>query len=128
MNSKKIAILEAHALIGWALCGAIVAIGLQLWSMETTMIVHALGVPIIYLVVSGVYFRWFAYTTPLQTALIFLANTVLIDFFVVSLLIQKNLDMFRSPIGTWLPFLLIFLTTYVTGSLVSPISQETAIA
>ena len=118
MNNKKIAIIAAHALVGWALCAAIIAIGFQLWSVDTALIVHAVAVPIVYLVVSLVYFRWFGYTTPIQTALIFLVNTILLDFFVVSLLIQKNLEMFTSPIGTWIPFALIFLTTYLVGTLI----------
>jgi hypothetical protein len=42
------------------------------------------------------------------------------DMFVVALLIEKSLDMFRSPLGTWVPFLLIFLSSWVTGNLVRP--------
>ena len=30
--------------------------------------------------------------------------------------------MFRSPIGTWLPFLLIFISTWLTGSLTRRLS------
>jgi hypothetical protein len=32
----------------------------------------------------------------------------------VELVINRSMDMFRSVIG-WLPFLLIFVTTYVAG-------------
>ena len=31
--------------------------------------------------------------------------------------IQKNLDMFKVPIGTWIPFILIFIFSYVAGKL-----------
>jgi len=34
----------------------------------------------------------------------------------VSLLIEGNFDMFRSIIGTWVPFALIFVATYVCGA------------
>jgi hypothetical protein len=35
--------------------------------------------------------------------------------FVVALLVEKSFDMFRSVLGTWLPFALIFLATWLTG-------------
>jgi hypothetical protein len=37
------------------------------------------------------------------------------DFFVVALLINRSLEMFASLLGTWIPFALIFTSTYVTG-------------
>jgi len=44
---------------------------------------------------------------------------MVVDFFVVALLINKSLAMFASPLGTWIPFALIFASTLVTGSLLS---------
>jgi hypothetical protein len=38
-----------------------------------------------------------------------------VDFFVVALLINRSLDMFASLLGTWIPFALIFTSTYLTG-------------
>ncbi len=75
--------------------------------------------PIVFVFISVVYFTTLNYTTPLITAFIFVAIVVLMDFFIVSLLINKNFDMFRSPIGTWIPFALIFISTYLTGTLVT---------
>jgi hypothetical protein len=46
-----------------------------------------------------------------------LAVVVLADFFLVALVINRSMDMFRSVIGTWLPFLLIFVATYIAGVL-----------
>jgi hypothetical protein len=57
----------------------------------------------------------FKYTTPLQTAVAFLAIVVLLDFFLEALIIERNMDMFRSLLGTWIPWALIFLSTYLTG-------------
>jgi hypothetical protein len=37
------------------------------------------------------------------------------DFFVVALVIEQSLAMFASIIGTWLPFVLIFMATYLAG-------------
>ncbi|MFB0565312.1 MAG: hypothetical protein ACETWK_06485, partial [Candidatus Aminicenantaceae bacterium] len=65
------------------------------------------------------YFKKFNITSPLQTAFIFVAIVVLLDFFVVALLINRSFEMFFSPIGTWIPFTLIFSSTYLIGRLVN---------
>ena len=115
INLKKFLILLLHAFIGWALCGAIMAVGSSITSMENTLIIHAVGVPIIYFALSCVYFKKCYYTGPFWTALSFLLFVVAMDFFVVALLIEKNFAMFRSLLGTWIPFALIFTVTYLTG-------------
>ena len=93
-------------------------IGMAVTSLETTLIIHAIGAPIYFIVLSVIYFRKLNHTSPLVTAVIFVAFVVLVDFFLVALVINKNLDMFRSFLGTWLPFILIFAATLVTGKLV----------
>ncbi|MFC1942807.1 hypothetical protein ACFLWU_06300 [Chloroflexota bacterium] len=112
---KKVVIILAHALVGWALCAAVMGIGMGITSIQTTLIAHAIGAPIIFTAVSGVYFIKFGYSKPLQTAIIFLSFVVIVDFFVVALLINRGFDMFLSWLGTWLPFALIFTSTYLTG-------------
>jgi uncharacterized integral membrane protein len=71
--------------------------------------------PAFFSAISLVYFTKFNYTTPLQTAAIFTGFVMVVDFFIVALLINQSLDMFTSLIGTWIPFSLIFLSTYLTG-------------
>jgi hypothetical protein len=51
----------------------------------------------------------------MQTALIFVGFVLTVDFLLVALLILKSLEMFTSPLGTWIPFALIFASTYLTG-------------
>jgi hypothetical protein len=115
MNTKKILIILAHAFVGWALCTATMVIGMATMSIDSALIVHAIGAPIFFTIISLVYFNKFNYTTPLQTALIFVSFVIVVDFFVVALLINRSLEMFASPLGTWIPFALIFTSTYVTG-------------
>jgi hypothetical protein len=117
MNIKNIFTILVHAFIGWALCGATMMIGMETMSEESALIVHAIAAPIIFTLISLVYFNKFNYTQPLQTALIFVSFVIVMDFFVVALLVEKSLEMFASPIGTWIPFALIFTSTYVTGLL-----------
>jgi hypothetical protein len=128
MNTKKVLIILAHAFVGWALCGAIMFIGMSVMEMQTTLIVHAIGAPIIFTIISLVYFNKFNYTPPLQTALIFVSFVIVVDFFLVALIINRSLEMFASPLGTWIPFALIFTSTYVTGLLTTRSSKGPAVS
>ena len=115
INIRKPIIILVHAFVGWALCGAIMGIGMGVTSLENTLIIHAIGAPIIFSSISLFYFKRFHYTTPIQTAIIFVLLIILMDFFLAALLIQRSLEMFTSILGTWIPFLLIFISTYLTG-------------
>ena len=115
MKTKKIITVLVHAFVGWALCAATIGISMATMSLHNALIIHAVGAPIFFFVVSLIYFKRFNYTLPLQTAIIFVAFVIVVDFFVVALLINKSLDMFASLLGTWIPFALIFISTYLTG-------------
>lgn len=117
MNAKKAVIILIHAFVGWILCAATMGIGMATLSLDLTLIIHAIGAPIFFAVVSIVYFSKFNYTSPLLTAICFLLFVVLVDFFVVALLINRSLEMFTGPLGTWIPFILIFISTFATGKL-----------
>lgn len=114
-NSLKLVIIVVHAFVGWALCAATMGIGLATLSLQNALIVHAIGAPIFFTGVSLFYFKKFNYTTPLETALMFVGFVIAMDFLVVALLINRSLEMFASLLGTWIPFALIFTATYVTG-------------
>ena len=118
MSFGKVVILVVHAFVGWALCAATMGIGMALTSLQTALIVHAIGAPIFFAVISAVYFNRFHFTSPTQTALVFVGFVMVVDFFVVALLINKSLAMFGSFLGTWIPFALIFGSTLVTGTIV----------
>lgn len=115
MNIMKLVTIFVHALVGWALCAATMGIGLATMSLQNALVIHAIGAPIFFTIVSLVYFKKFNYTTPFQTALMFVGFVIAADFFVVALVINRSLEMFASLLGTWIPFALIFTSTYVTG-------------
>jgi hypothetical protein len=124
MNTKKISVIFVHAFVGWALCTATMLIGMATMSIDNALIVHAIGAPIIFTLVSLVYFKKFNYTSPLNTALIFVSFVIVVDFFLIALVINRSLEMFASPLGTWIPFALIFASTYVTGMLITRSPQQ----
>jgi hypothetical protein len=104
-----------HALAGWAYCGLLIGMGRRFLSMHATLAVHAIGAPIGFGLLSLLYFKRFAGTSPLQTAVVFLSVVVAMDVFLVAPVFERSYAMFASPLGTWIPFALIFAATYLTG-------------
>jgi hypothetical protein len=127
MNTQKIITILVHAFIGWALCGATMGIGMATMTLENALIVHAIGAPIFFTIISLIYFQKFNYTTALQTAMIFVGFVIAVDFFVVALLINRSLEMFANLLGTWIPFALIFASTYLTGLIVQRSTEGKAV-
>lgn len=120
MDTRNSIVLLAHAFAGWVLCGAIMGIGMTLTSIGNTLVLHAIGAPVIFGLLSLNYFRKFNYTTPLQTAIVFVSFVIFMDVFVVALLIEESFEMFRSVLGTWIPLFLIFISTYLAGLYSTP--------
>ena len=118
LNFKKIIIVIIHAFVVWALCGATIAVGRSITTMGTILIIHAIVAPIFAFIVSLFYYKKFNYTTPIWTAIIFLLVVIAMDAGLVAPVFEKSYDMFRSILGTWIPFTLIFLSTYLTGLII----------
>lgn len=104
-----------HALVLWAACAATIGIGSAITSMEATLVVHAVAAPLLAIIVARFYFGRPDHASPLVTASVVLAFIMLVDFLLVALVINRSLAMFRSVLGTWLPFALIFAATAGTG-------------
>lgn len=119
MTWKKVAIVLAHAFVGWLLCAATMGIGMAVLPLNTALVVHAMAAPVFFVGVSVFYWSKFGYTGPLQTALIFVGFVIAMDFFVVAMLINRSFEMFTGLLGTWIPFALIFTSTWVTGLVVT---------
>jgi hypothetical protein len=123
MSISKILIILVHAFVGWALCAATMGIGMAMTSLNNALVIHAIAAPIFFAGISLVYFRRIKSFSPWLTASIFLAFVIGMDFFVVALLINHSLEMFTSLVGTWIPFVLILTSTWLTGTLVTKFRQ-----
>jgi hypothetical protein len=108
-------VLIACASAGWALCTAVMGIGMSLTSLDNTLIVHAVAAPVIFGTLAGMYFHMFPTASVVRTALAWLAMVMLLDLVVVAGLMLRSLAMFQSALGTWIPFALIFLSVLVVG-------------
>jgi hypothetical protein len=115
MAFSRVGTLLAHAFVGWALCAATMGIGMATMSEGNAMLVHAVLAPLFFVAVSSAYFRRVPTAAPWLAAVGFVAFVMVVDFVVVAVIIYGSLEMFTSPLGTWIPFGLIFLATYVMG-------------
>lgn len=108
---KKTSIILLHAFVLWGLCGTIVGIGLSLTTIALTLIIHAIGALILASIISYIYYKNCNYTTLIQTASIFVLFIIVMDTGLVAPIFEKSYDMFKSVLGTWVPFTLIFAST-----------------
>ena len=90
-------------------------VGRQLMPLQTTLIVQTVAAPIIFSAIAWFYFSRYTFTTPLQTALIFVGTVIFMDVFVIAQFVERSFAMFASVLGTWIPFALEFASTYLTG-------------
>jgi len=111
--------LLLHALAGWGLCGAVMAVCMARLPLGAALAVHGAAAPVIFTAVTWSYFRWFGAIAPLPAAAVLVATVIVLDAVVVAGLVQRSFAMFASIAGTWLPFALIFLASWAAGSLVA---------
>lgn len=104
--------LVAFALVGWGLCGATIGLARGLMPMEAALVLHAVAAPIIAGVLAYVYARRLAGPGPLAIGAVLLGVVVVMDAGLIAPWVERSWAMFRSPIGTWIPFALIFLASW----------------
>jgi hypothetical protein len=107
--------LIACAIVGWALCAAVMGIGMSVTTLENTLVVHAVAAPLIFGVLAAGYFHALPDAAAVPTAVTWLAIVMLLDLVVVAGLLLRSLAMFQSPLGTWIPFALIFASVLAVG-------------
>lgn len=115
MTMRRIGIIAAYALTGWALCGAVIAVGRPLMPLKIVLALHAVLAPLFFGVLSWHYHRRHNFTPPDVTGLIFLGVVVFMDVVLVALVIERSFAMFQSLLGTWIPFALIYLAVLASG-------------
>jgi len=117
IRRASLAALIAHGVVGWAACGALMGVLLATVSERSAIIGHAVGAPIIFAVVAAHLFLRSGGRRPIFVAGKFTAIVIALDALIVAWLIQGSFAMFSSALGTWVPFALIFVSVFVTGSL-----------
>jgi hypothetical protein len=100
----------------WVLCsGAHAAPS----SLDTTLRVHLAAAPLLAFVISLIH-RSLALTfNAVLRAVVLTALIIALDAAVVAPVFERSYAMFRSLVGTWLPFAAIFLGSLAAGILVT---------
>jgi hypothetical protein len=101
--------------IGWALCGLVIYLGLRWLPLQATLVAHTVAAPIIFGLLAHRYYRYRDRPLPLETAALFAGVTAVLDLVVVGMLVEGSLAVFREPLGSWVPFVLIFATVWKVG-------------
>ena len=112
--SKQISVV-IHGVVGWAICGATIGVGRQVISMEATLLIHAVVAPLAFGLLTWHHCKRFPASSAGRTALMMFGIVVGLDGLVVAPLFERSYAMFRSVIGTWVPFASILAATYLVG-------------
>jgi hypothetical protein len=105
------------ALVLWGVCGAAIAIGRRMWSIDTTLRLHLVAAPAIAYLVAAAHRELAPQFDPLLRAAAITITVMLLDALVVAPLFELSYAMFKSAIGTWLPFVAIFVAAWAAGVL-----------
>jgi hypothetical protein len=111
--------LFLHGLAGWGACAATMAGSLALGSVSAAVVIHAVLAPLVFTAIAWHYFRARGARDAWPTAITWTSIVMLLELVVVAVAIQRSLEMFTSCTGTWLPFGLVFLATWATGSVMA---------
>ncbi len=112
--------LVGLGLVLWAACGAVIAIGRQIWTLDTTLRIHLVAAPVLAFVVSAIHKSLAPQFNSVLRAVVVTGLVMLLDAVVVAPLFERSYAMFRSLVGTWIPFAAIFLASLAAGILLPP--------
>lgn len=115
MELRESLILVIHAIIIYLVCFAVMGASMATLDVDTALLVHAAAAPFVSAAFSYIYYRKFNYSSPLITAIVIVITVILLDFFLTATIILQDYAMFYSPIGTWIPFALIFSAALIVG-------------
>ena len=103
------------ALVLWGACGGVMSVGRRLWTLDTALRVHLIVAPIVAFLVGALHKVLVPGFDPTLRAAVMTGLVIVLDAAVVAPLFERSYAMFRSIIGTWLPFAAIFLASWAAG-------------
>jgi hypothetical protein len=115
VDTKESLILLVHAIIIYFVCFAVMGASMATLAIDMALIAHAAAAPFVSAIFSYIYYKRYNYSSPLLTATVIVATVILLDFFLTATIILQDYAMFYSPIGTWIPFALIFTAALIVG-------------
>jgi hypothetical protein len=84
-------------------------------SMDATLLVHAVVAGLAFGLLAWHYFGHYPDASALGASITMLGVVVGLDALLVAPFLERSHAMFRSVLGTWVPFALIFTASYVAA-------------
>ena len=106
------------ALVVWAACGGVIAIGRRVWTMQTTLVVHLCAAAAFAFAAAAAHKLMAPDFDIVGRAAAMTGLIIALDALVVAPLFERSYAMFRSALGTWVPFAAMFLASWVAGVVV----------
>jgi hypothetical protein len=107
------------AIVGWAACGIVFALGRTLFGADAAVVIHLLAAPAIGATVALLLWNHPRHPGILATAATLAGGAALLDAILVAPFFEQSFAMFGSPAGTWIPLGLIFTASAATAALLS---------
>jgi hypothetical protein len=107
------------ALVGWAACGIVFALGRVLFGVDAAVVIHLLAAPAIGATVTLLLWSHPRHPGILATAATLTGGATLLDAILVAPFFEQGFVMFGSPAGTWIPLGLIFTASAATAALLA---------
>lgn len=117
--ARSIPRLVAYGVLGWAILALITLALSAIASLGTALVLHAIVAPFVFVTLAWRYFRARGAREGLLTAITWTAIVAVLHLVILAGAIHRSMDMFASVGGTWLAFVLVFLSTWATGSLMA---------
>ena len=92
--------LVGLGLVLWAACGAVIAIGRRIWTLDMTLRVHLVAAPVLAFLLSAIHKSLAAQFGPVLRATVMTGLVVILDAVVVAPLFERSYAMFRSLIAS----------------------------
>ena len=106
---------------GWSFgrrVASVIAIGRRRLPMQTTLMIHLFLSAVFAFAAAAVHARFWPEIGALERAATMTGVIVALDALVVAPLFERSYAMFRSALGTWIPFAAIFLASWAAGAMV----------
>ena len=87
----------------------------RLWGLRIALYVHLGAAPALAFFVSAIHELIEPQFSPLLRAAVTTGLVITLDGVVVAPVFERSYEMFRSLIGTWVPFVLIFIASLSAG-------------
>lgn len=122
--ARSLTRLVAHGIAGWALCAVLLLLLLPLQAAPLAAAFPSLAATAACIGVAVHYFRARGAREPVSTAVAFTAIFAALDATLIAWLLMRSAELFANFTRFWLPLALIYLTTWITGTIMATLPGD----